>query len=308
MNVVSKALLLASVAALSLSACSGDKGPGDIGSKDDIVVVNKGMPGAQTAAKAEGEDFTSTVEQAEAIPTPEVAPAENLTPEETAKENTTQAVTEEQPAPVSAPTQAPEKVAQAAPVAAPAAAPVASQSMAPAPDATPAPAKPEVASTPVASSAAPESAPAQAAPTPSAPATAVATPAPAAVTTPAPTPAPAPAAAKPAPVQPANVKNIPYPLDPNAPYSPKAMAAAAAAAGTPVTAPEISPSGVNLNDPAIIRSVQAKLAEKKLFVGPQTGMMSADLMNGIAQYQVQNNLAIGPLNEETLKHLGVIKE
>lgn len=303
MKVLPKALLLAGVATLSLSACSGDKGPGEIGSKDDIVVVNKGMPGAQAAVKAEGEDFTSTVEQAEAIPTPEVAPAEHLAPE-----------TADAQAPVA------QEVAQAVP---------SDAQLATSEPAVQEPAVQEVAEPAPATTAAPDSAPAPvptpaAAPVPAATSAAPATesaaspavaPTSAPVATPAPTPtaavpaaAPVAAAAKVEPVKPADVKNIPYPLDPNAPYSPKAMAAAAAAAGTPVTPPEISPSGINLNDPAIIRSVQAKLAEKKLFVGPQTGMMSADLMNGIAQYQVQNNLAIGPLNEETLKHLGVIKE
>ena len=79
MTRLSRNLLLLGTAILALNAC-GTKGPGDIGSKDDIVVKNNGLPQAQqqAAIKAEGEDFTSTVEQAEAIPVAEVASAEPL--------------------------------------------------------------------------------------------------------------------------------------------------------------------------------------------------------------------------------------
>lgn len=289
------AFLLIGVSFVSLSACSGDKGPGVIGSKDDIVVVNKGIPGAQQPAqgmKAEGEDFTSTVEQAQAAPAPEVAAAEELTPAPAAEE--AQQTVEESTAPTgqSLPTSQP--VAEQTVAAPP------QQPQTPTPSAA-ASAVPSTDNTSVSTSA----------PSPvSETSSAVTTPAPTPSQAPAPVTAQDPAASTPAPAPaPAPVadKKIPYPLDPNAPYSPKAMAAAAAAAGTPVVAPEISPSGVNLNDPAIIRSVQAKMAEQKLFVGPQTGMMSADLMNAVAQYQVRNNLAIGPLNEETLKHMGILK-
>ncbi len=292
------AFLLIGVSVVSLAACSGDKGPGAIGSKDDIVVVNKGMPGAQQSAqgvKAEGEDFTSSVEQAEAAPAPEVAAAEELTPapattDESANKVEEGAITPAEPMPTSQPVgdKVPE-TSTPAPVAATTPAPESMTMTSPAPVPTTTPQTP----TPAAA--------------------VVSTPTPAPVPVPEPTSAPAPSVA---PVESAPVaaaasvpadKKIPYPLDPNAPYSPKAMAAAAAAAGTPVVAPDISPSGLNLNDPAIIRAVQGKMAEQKLFVGPQTGMMSADLMNAVAQYQVRNNLAIGPLNEETLKHMGIIK-
>ena len=84
MSRVFRSSLLLGVAVLSLAACSSSKGPGDLGSKDDIVVRNNGMPQAkQQAADAapaatQGGDFSSTVEQAEAHPMPEVATAEPL--------------------------------------------------------------------------------------------------------------------------------------------------------------------------------------------------------------------------------------
>ena len=73
--------LLLGVAVLSLAACSSSKGPGEIGSKDDIVVRNNGLPQpkqAEAAPATQGGDFSSTVEQGEAIPAPEVASAQPL--------------------------------------------------------------------------------------------------------------------------------------------------------------------------------------------------------------------------------------
>lgn len=281
MTKISKSLLLIGVAAISLSACSGDKGPGEIGTKDDIVVINKGLPGAKTAMSPEG-DFSASVEQAQAVPAPAVEGAQELAPPE---EAVTQSAVPEQAQDSTAMTQetvpamegavmddAP--VEQAAPeLEQEQAAPVVAQDVpvAAAPAPTELPPQQAVAAS-VSVEATPSSQQAQPAP----------------------------------PVAPAKT---PYPLDPNAPYSPKAMAAAAAAAGTPVTEPVVSPSGLNLNDPALIRSVQAALAAKSMYVGAQTGIMDADLLNAITKFQADNKLQItGGLNEDTLKALGVLKQ
>ena len=83
MSRIIRSSLLLGVAVLSLAACASDKGPGEIGSKDDIVVRNNGMPQAKQAEAAPAPapqtgDFSSTVEQGEAIPAPQVAAAEPL--------------------------------------------------------------------------------------------------------------------------------------------------------------------------------------------------------------------------------------
>lgn len=116
------------IALLALNACSSDKGPGAIGSKDDIVVRNNGMPQAAQAEVSPvpaGADFTSTTEQAAAIPPPEVAPAESLP--EPAQEQDVSAVPAAAPSSVYPPADYPAEVKDeqnpAAPEIAPAAAP-----------------------------------------------------------------------------------------------------------------------------------------------------------------------------------------
>ena len=284
----SKTILLLGTAILALNACS-TKGPGEIGSKDDIVVKNNGLPGAQTqqaAVKAEGEDFSSTVEQAEAIPTPEVAAGEPL-PDTTPAVEAAVAQHEAAKAPIAPDTASPADAASA---------PVSEtrplDAMAPTTPVTQ-PVTPPPANAPVTATS-----PAAPAPTPAT--------APAAVTTPA---APASAAAD--------------PLDPTAPYSPKAVAAANAAAGvaTPVvpaaptttttmttTAPAAVPSGgVNFSDPAIIRSAQAALKQKGLYKGAETGIVDTEFLNALTIYQTGNQLPVGGINEPTLRYLGVIE-
>lgn len=278
MRNLSRSFLLLGVATLSLVACAGDKGPGEIGSKDDIVVVNKGIPGSQAIAPAaEGEDFTTIIEQAEAVPAAQVSPAEPLVEQQSddasqVTSTTDSTTTQENPAVEPAPQAAEDVSSQIAP------APVVSPAVAPLADPVQ---NPE----PTASVAAPT--------TPS-------------ESVPAATSEPVPATpAAPTAVQ---SQTTPYPLDTNAPYSPKAMAAAAAAAGTVPVEPVVSSSGLNMADPAIIRSTQAALAAKKLYVGPQTGMMDAELLNVVTKYQADNKLPVsGGLNEETLKHLGIIE-
>lgn len=106
-----------------------------------------------------------------------------------------------------------------------------------------------------------------------------------------------------------------YPLDPNAPFSPKAIEAAksASAASTSVAETAAIPSapvpagGLNLSDPSIIRSAQAALAAKGGYTGPQSGAVDAEFLNALTKYQGANGLPMGGLNEPTLKALGVIE-
>ncbi len=286
----SKSFLMVGVAVLALSACSGTKGPGEIGSKKDIVVRSNGLPGAAQAqtAKTEGGDFSSTVEQADALPAPDVETAQALPVTSPATEAAVQETTE-----ASAPMPSP--VTQSDVSATPPADAAATDNMAaalptepvtaPTPPAPP-PAEETVAAAPVYPAAAAPAAPAE-------PAKAVVTAEEkqSGVYTPAPE----------------SVSGKNYPLDPNAPYSPKAIAAAAASAGVPPVEPKVSPSGINLNDPAIIRATQAALAAKSLYYGPQTGIVDASLLNSLAEYQAKNNLPQGGLNEATLKSLGIIE-
>ena len=286
-----KSVLFLSVAVLSLGACSSDKGPGAIGSKNDIVVLNKGIAGAKmpepftadaaNGPKIDGEDFSATVEQAEAAPVADVTEPEAVAAPVEELPQTADAIPEQQ-VQVAVPAESPEpqktqETMEQSVVESPApenTTTATQESIYPAEDYP----KEEIQQ--------------------------------AEQTQPAPEPTPAPIVAQPEPAAPLTAptpSNVPYPLDPNAPYSPKAVAAAAAAAGTPVTTPALSPSGINLNDPAIIRSVQAALAAKTLYVGPQTGIMDANLMNSIVRYQTENKLAAGVLNEETLKHMGIIE-
>jgi hypothetical protein len=115
-RLATKTSLLLGVAVLALSACGGSsKGPGPLGSKNDIVVRNNGLPGAVAPVppSAEGE-ISSTVEQAEAVPAPDVAQAPLEMPPET-------------PAPLADPVieqEAARIVQEQAPVASPASAPM----------------------------------------------------------------------------------------------------------------------------------------------------------------------------------------
>ena len=313
----SKSALLLGAALTVLSACSGTKGPGELGSKDDIIVRNNGLPGA---AKAEppAADFSSTVEQGQAVPAPEVAVAEPLpdtspaveaaaqqvadanapvpstttTPANDLTTATTAPVTEAKPIDQIAPQTPVQDTASTTPP------PVASPEYAPAVAPTPAP---EAVYAPAAAPVAdPVPAPSSVYPAAdyaaagvAAPATAPAAPVPAAVPTPSANvyvPLPAGSA---------------YPLDPNAPYSPKAVAAAGVTA--PVSAPVVTASGLNLADPSVIRSAQTALKSKGAYAGEATGAVDAAFLNALTIYQGTNKLPQGGLNEDTLRHLGVIE-
>ncbi len=279
----SKTFLLLGTAILALNACT-TKGPGDIGSKDDIVVKNNGLPQAQqqAAVKAEGEDFTSKVEQAEAIPTPEVAAGESL-PDTSPAMETAVAQHEAAQAPIAPDTASPADATSAS-----------VSETRPLDNVAP--------TTPVNAAVIP--------PPADAPATSVA-PAPVSASVAAPSLAPASTAA--------------YPLDPNAPYSPKAVAAANAAEGVPpvapVTAPAvattatpiaqqmpaISATGINFNNPSVIRSAQAALKQKGLYKGAESGIVDTEFLNALTIYQTGNQLPVGGINEPTLRYLGVIE-
>jgi len=301
MSRISKSILLTGLSVLALAACSGDKGPGELGSKDDIVVRNNGMPGAQKAAPPG--DFSSTVEQAQAIPAPEVAAAEPLPDNSPAMK---EAVEQQQAA--NAPLQS---TAAATPADAQSAPPSETRpldAVAPAQPVTQTPTPPAATT----ATAAAETAPAVIPPTPqSAPsvtgpalvaAQAQTTQAPPQVATQVPPPATTTTEPEPATLAP----GVKYPLDPNAPYSPKAIAAANAAATTSAaTAPA---AGVpNMTDPATIKAAQAALKAKGGYTGAESGEIDANFLNALTVYQGQNGLAQGGLNMDTLRSLGVVQ-
>lgn len=306
----SKSMFLMGAAVIALSACSGMKGPGEIGKKEDIVVRNNGLPNAQAAAApaapVAGQDFSSTVEQGQAVPAPEVASAEPLpntspamehaveqqqaanapvpsTTGATPPDRTTAPVSETRPLDAIAPTQPVNQTVtppSAETAAVPAAAPVYPQTDYPAAAApVDAPAVP-------AASPAPVAAPAPAVPT-AVYSSSSATPGPSAV--------------------PAGMD---YPLDPNAPFSPKAIAAAegtavAAPAATSVDGAAPAPFGTGMADPGMIRAAQAALAARGGYTGAQTGEIDANFLNALTKFQGENGLPMGGLNEPTLKALGV---
>lgn len=304
-------VLLITSAALALAACSGTEGPGKIGSKDDIVIRNKNMPGQAQAAQ--GGDFSTTVEQGEAVPAPAVAAAEQLAPP-----------AQSQPLPDTSPAMqqavAAHDAAQAAPQTV--------ETPADASRAAVAENKPIDAIAPTTPVNAPAPVPPPASPAPVLPQQYVATQTPSAAPAPVPAAAPvstpAPAAAPAVPVLPEiaaaapnpAVRNMPYPLDPNAPYSPRKIAQAQAAASTPyapATAPAALPAAdasapsMNPSDASMVRAVQAALAVKGAYTGPQTGIIDADFLNALTKYQGANGLPMGGVNEATLRHLGIIE-
>ena len=81
-------------------------------------------------------------------------------------------------------------------------------------------------------------------------------------------------------------------------------APAAEAASVPAAAPT---GGLNLNDPAVIRSAQTALKAKAGYTGEVSGTVDAGFLNALTVYQGLNKLPVGGLNEATLRHLGVIE-
>lgn len=325
MTRILKSSLLIGTAILSLSACAGDKGPGAIGSKDDIVVRNHGMPQAAQQAEApalpQTGDFTSTIEQGEAVPAPVVSAAETLAEQAAVPPvvDPSVAVVAEAPPAVLPPAAVPSVPAPQAYVAAvpPAPVPLPVQPPLAQPQTEPAviPPMPESAPAvtggvyPAADYAAPPVAPPVPVPSPyEAPAVA------APVSVPAPYEAPvvaAPPVVPPvaAPVaQPVTLpEGVKYPLDPNAPYSPKAVEAAVAAAGASVPASAAAVVSGNPSDSVTIRAAQTALKARGLYSGAETGVVDAAFLNALILYQGQQKLPQGGLNEATLRSLGVIQ-
>ncbi len=339
----SKTILLMGCAVFALSACSGTKGPGSIGSKEDIVVRNNGLPGGAKAPMPGADVADAGVDatnEALAMPPAMVEEGQPVSAEATqiettqplpdsspAMEQAVQAV-QDSKAPVASSASEPmsnpeETIQQTDSAAAIPEKPVTQQNVAP-PVQNPGLA-PEI-QQPVIQQAQPapvsvEAAPATVAPTeaqssvypaadyPSG-ASAYIPPKTAAQTETAPTPAvtapaPSPNAYVPLPAGSA------YPLDPNAPYSPSAVAvksapavATPASTPTPVTA---AVAGLNMADPVLIRSAQAALKVKGGYVGPENGQVDATFLNALSIYQGANQLPQGGLNEATLRNLGVIE-
>lgn len=304
-----RTLFLTGVAALSLVACTSEKGPGQLGTKDDIVVNNKGLPGAQKAT-----DFSSTTEQVAPMPPAEVAAGETLPAagDETAVQeplpSTDPAVeaaaqkVEEAKAPVPPTTTTPTSDGTPASTA-PTTETVPADVVAPEPvkDAEVTPPQLEGTATPEEKSAGAPVYPAQPAPV------ANAAPAPeAAPVAPVSTPAPETSEASSAPAasaatvvaKPDGTKGTAYSIP--APEN----AAAATTAKTPAPA---ASGAFNPYDPAVIKAAQSALATKAGYTGAANGELSSEFLNAISKYQSENGLTPSGVNAETLRHLGVIE-
>jgi hypothetical protein len=316
MSHFTKALMLVSVSVLTLSACSGDgKGPGQLGTKSDIVVNNKGMPGAQQQTTTAESGVTSSIENVDPLP-----PAEVLAGEPVPAPETSQSLPASSPAVDAAVQQVQEaKAAMPASTSAPivdgtpsstapatdvTAADVAASVPVPSADGTPpqleGTASPEEksAGAPVTQARvypAPESTGAPVWPAtpekvptsePSAPAVAETPAAPAA------TPVPS------VPSQP-GTKGTAYELGMTG------TSAAVSDAVATTTAPVTSGTAINLYDPAIIKAAQTALKAKSGYNGAANGQLSTEFLNALSKYQGDNKLAPGGLNLDTLRHLGV---
>ena len=74
-----------------------------------------------------------------------------------------------------------------------------------------------------------------------------------------------------------------------------------------IPAAPVSATGLNLSDPAVIRSAQTALKTKAGYTGEVSGAVDAAFLNALTVYQGINKLPVGGLNEATLRHLGVIE-
>lgn len=320
-----KGILLTGTAILALVACSSDKGPGEIGSLDDIVVRNHGEKAAMPPPGAEPVKQVKIDEAATEGDTSAPSAAEMIAAEDTggkqSVEQTAAAAQEAQEKAMAADAAVIEaEAATAAP--APAVEAESAQDDAQAQQTASADTAPGMnwnqprrITTPdeadalvkeqMAQSAPPpaDAAAATTAPTPSAPpaedvAAASQTSAPAASATPAEPKIPV--------TDPAH-----YTQDPNAPYSPAAARAAAAAqTGTPSdaaaptaatasaeAAPQpmalakvdgplpIDPALLQSKDPATIKSLQKTLADAGFYKGALNGEMNSDTLNAYVKYQ-----------------------
>ncbi len=307
----SKSLLMMSVAVIALSACASEKGPGKIGTKDDIVVTNKGIPGsAPSPAPAVVSADPNAPEQMAPNPAPEVAVAE--------------AVGEQQPLPDNSP--AMEAAVQAhedasAPMQSPTTAVAATD--VPQAETVEDPAIPMEPVTDMSQTAppvqqAPATAPQSVYPA-TAPAAPVPTPAPQAPVAAAPVPVPAPAPAPISAQQPyVSTGKIDY--DTAYPRTSTGTPQTAALAGSAAPAAPVMPSGarppasmpvsaatVNLYHPDVIRAAQTALQAKGLYKGPASGTIDTEFLNALSLYQGDNKLPQTGVNEKTFRSLGVIQ-
>jgi len=317
-----KTLFLMSVSALALSACSGNsKGPGPLGSKDDIVVHNNGMPQAPGQAEAQAQTtttaengITSTVQNVEPNPAPAVEPAQPVAPPADAQAAPSdQKIAESEPLPSTDPAvvQAAKEVQEqkTSPVTT-TATPTSETTTA-----TPAP----VTDTIPADVVAPEKVtkPAVSTPADTAPAT---TSAPAPVTTSV-YPAPDASLAQAQTTAPISSAPAPGTVSQASSVYPAQQASSEVPAGTPIavpTAPAASAvttpspaanvpaaSSLKTTDPAVIKSAQAALKLKGVYKGPESGKVDSEFLNALSIYQGQNKLPQGGLNTETLISLGI---
>jgi hypothetical protein len=306
-----KTLMLVSVSLLTLSACSGDtEGPGTIGSKNDIVVHNKGMPGAQQqAATGDASQITSTVENVEPMPPADVAAGEPVPAPEG-----------QEPLPSDDPAveAAAQKVEEAR-------APLPSTTAEPMSEGTTASPAPATETTPV-TEVAPEAVDNQTPPSLEGTATPEEKSAGAPVTQPRVYPAqdypaqppvtPTTEVQQPA-ANPSTVADAPTPAptlaEPAKPGT-KGTAYELGVTGTttttaPATDPApVAPSGaVNPYDPAIIKAAQSAMKAKGGYSGAENGELSSEFLNALSKYQSDNKLTPGGINVETLRHLGVVE-
>lgn len=317
MTQFTKTLLLAGVAILSLNACTDSKGPGTLGSKNDIVVKNNGMPGAQKAGDTQ---ISSATEQVAPLPPAEVAAGEPVPAPEG-----------QEPLPSSDPAveAAAQKVQESkAPVQASTSTPVSdgtTASSAPTTDTVPAdvvavesvkdqevvPPQLEGTSTetepvtgPTTQAAATPVYPKVAEPTPAAvPAAEESSPA-AVPTTPTPAVTTPISSASTVVAKPSGTHDTAYSIP--APAG-SASATTSAEAAVPVAATAPASGTINPYDPAIIKAAQSALATKAGYTGAANGELSSEFLNALSKYQSENKLTPGGVNTETLRHLGVIE-
>lgn len=315
-----KTALLMGVALIALSACSSGKGPGELGTKNDIVVRNHGEP-RDTAPAG---DFTSSVETAAAVPPAEVAQGEPV-PAPVATGAEAQAVAA-QSAPVGSTTVAPindgtpsvatapvqQNVAAETPVPV---TPVTAQSPAPQAEVTNSPsslpsepyATPR-ASDPVASVSTTNTAvPAAAVAAPVAQQTYPASGAPVGepIARPQDTVSPVVPVVPPAPAVPAQQVAAQTPPPVAVPKNPNASFYDYLEAGQTKQSSGIATSTATATTSGDVSKVKAVLAAKGLYAGSQNDAVDSEFLNALAKYQGENGLPMGGVNAETKQHLGI---
>lgn len=259
-----KTILMAGVAIAALTACSSDRGPGAIGSTNDIIVRNAGEPKAPPPKPLEVPVVTAT----DAVPTDGVtaAPAPVVEAAATVPSEPPTATTAA-PAPVAAASEVVAAPAVTAPAAAPAPT-TTSSSIDPVTEvavANPSPAVPEA--VPVVK--------ADAAPMKNIPMTSTETPA--SVTTP---------AAAPTAATPVETNAAPATAQPVEPAVPAASAAPSV---------EMTMATLQSGDKLKVMAVQEELKKVGLYAGKTDGKINTETLNAMIRYQSsQGTLAKAP--------------